>query len=205
MLGFVKKDLFLLRSNVKTALFILIVYIGLAVMGNIDISIIIPMLSLILFLSTFSYDEYNNYLAYSSSLPGGRKNYVMGKYVAILFITILLSIITVILMFILSYTSNINIISSLENMCGVVLGLFIVIAVLFPLMFKYGAQKARMVLFVIFGALYATISIIEKIKLNIFKSSFLINYGLYIFIVISILSLIISYLISLKIYNKKEL
>ena len=35
-----------------------------------------------MFISTFSYDEFNNWNSYVATLPNGRKNAIIAKYIA---------------------------------------------------------------------------------------------------------------------------
>ena len=91
MIGFIKKDLFMIKSNFKLLGILIIAYTLMGFVGEIDISFILPFMSVMIMISTFSYDNYNNWDAYSISFPDGRKNSVKSKYVATVLMIVLLS------------------------------------------------------------------------------------------------------------------
>ena len=67
MLGLIKKDLYLILNN-RNAIIIYLIMVGFfAVFAKMDISYILPFFFLSIFLSTFSYDEYNNFNGYFKS------------------------------------------------------------------------------------------------------------------------------------------
>lgn len=59
MLGLIKKDLLMVKSNLKVIAIILIVFGVMAIQGQGDLSFIPALTSVMIFMSTFSYDEYN--------------------------------------------------------------------------------------------------------------------------------------------------
>ncbi|MDE5540007.1 MAG: ABC-2 transporter permease, partial [Bacilli bacterium] len=90
MLGLIKKDLFMIKSNLKILVILFVVYGLMAYQGEMSLSFVLPFMSVMIMISTFSYDTYNKWDAYSITLPNGRKNSVRAKYLA----TLLLIIIT---------------------------------------------------------------------------------------------------------------
>ena len=64
MLGFIKKDLFLIKSNLKFLLILLVIYGIMAYQGQMDLSFLLPFMSVVLMMTTFNYDTYNkcNYI-----------------------------------------------------------------------------------------------------------------------------------------------
>ena len=82
MIGFNKKDLFIIKANLKSLLIIFVLYLMLAIQGTFDVTFIIPLIGIMLFISTFSYDDFNNWNSYAVTLPNGRKNVVRAKYIA---------------------------------------------------------------------------------------------------------------------------
>lgn len=73
MIGFIKKDLFMIKANLKTFLITFVLYLILAIQGSFDITFVIPLIGIMLFITTFSYDDYNNWNAYVATIPNGRK------------------------------------------------------------------------------------------------------------------------------------
>ncbi len=209
MIGFIKKDLAMIKSNFKLLGFLVIIYIVMILLGYMDISFILPFMSVMIIISTFSYDNYNKWDAYSISLPNGRKNNVKSKYITTILMLLLVSIIIVILSFIISYinTQTINYEQTLISTLGTIFGTLLVLTFMYPIIYKFGVEKARILIFIIVFGLAIIIGLISKyIDLsNILKSlSFLENYLVIILIITSIIMVYISYKISEKIFMNKE-
>ena len=155
-------------------------------------------------MSSFSYDEYNNFNAYVCTLPNGRENVVKAKYILTIILTIFISIIA---FFITLLTTKLDIKEILSSLTGSIFALTIVVSILYPLLFKYGSEKGRIILLV--GVLAISgigVLLMNNVKIdstsNLIK--FLDTYGLPIIAIVSVVSLIMSYNISKKIYLNKE-
>ncbi len=209
MLGLIKKDLFLIKNNFKFIAIILGFYVLLAFVCDIDITFLPPFLSVMIMISSFSYDNYNKWDVYAITLPNGKKNVVKAKYLATLFLLVITSLAVMILSLIISYvnTKSIHIKETFEIITLTICATLLIQAIMFPAIFKFGAEKARIGVFIIvFG-----VAILGGILTNVinFDSligslSFLYDYLIIIFPIIIIAILFASYLISKKIYSKKE-
>ncbi len=209
MIGFIKKDLAMIKSNFKLLGVLIIVYTIMGLMGKMDISFILPFMCVMIMISSFSYDNYNKWDAYSISLPNGRKNSVKSKYITTILMTLIVSIITIVLSFIISYvnTKTINYEQILVTMFGTLFGTLLVLTFMYPIIYKFGVEKARIGIFllvfgiVIIGSLFANYIDLS----NVLKSlAFLEDYLIIILIIVAIIMVYISYIISKKIYEKKE-
>ncbi len=89
MKGLIIKDLLIVKSNLKIILVLLFVYGLMSFQGSMDLTFILPFISIVIMISTFSYDTYNNWDAYVISLPDGRKNSVKAKYLVTIILDIL--------------------------------------------------------------------------------------------------------------------
>ena len=158
-----------------------------------------------LFISTFSYDEYNNWDAYVNALPLERKNIILSKYLTSAILLVCSSIISCIIAYVLTFFYEKSDIShSLSYIGGCLCGMLITISLMYPLIFKYGSQKGRIAGFVLIAGSGFVLGLLSKMKVfstvvNSFETYFLIA-----FIVLTILMLIGSYIISVKIYSKRE-
>ena len=205
MLGLVKKDLLLMKTNAKSLLVIFIIYLLMAINGNFDIVVMLPLFMMVLLISTFGYDEYNNWDAYVNALPVGRKNIILSKYLTSAILLVGSSIISCIIAYVLTFFYEKSDIShSLSYIGGCLCGMLIAISLMYPLIFKYGSQKGRIAGFVLIAGSGFVLGLLSKIKtfstvVNSFETYFLIA-----FIVLTILMLIGSYIISVKIYSKRE-
>ena len=205
MLGLIKKDLLLMKTNAKSLLIIFIIYLLMAINGNFDIVVMLPLFMMVLLISTFGYDEYNNWDAYVNALPVGRKNIILSKYLTSAILLVCSSIISCIIAYVLTFFYEKSDIShSLSYIGGCLCGMLIAISLMYPLIFKYGSQKGRIAGFVLIAGSGFVLGLLSKIKtfstvVNSFETYFLIA-----FIVLTILMLIGSYIISVKIYSKRE-
>lgn len=209
MLGLIKKDFLLIKANLKSMIIIFVIYIMLAFQGTFDVTFIIPLIGIMLFISTFSYDDFNNWNSYAVTLPNGRKNVVRAKYIASIILTIILAIVSLTIGIGISYTktNSINLDEIISSLMGTMLSSIIIISLLYPIVFKFGATNGRIILFAVvfgiagIGALIAqfvdTTPIINMINR-------LDSYSLIAIPIISAILLSISYLISNKIYQNKE-
>ena len=209
MLGLIKKDFLLIKANLKSMIIIFVIYIMLAFQGTFDVTFIIPLIGIMLFISTFSYDDFNNWNSYAVTLPDGRKNVVRAKYIASIILTIILVAVALVIGMGINYTktNSINLDEIISSLMGTMLSSVIIISLLYPIVFKFGATNGRIILFaVVFGIAGIGALIAQCIDMTPIIN--IIN-GLdnYLFIAIPIISIIllgISYLISNKIYQNKE-
>lgn len=208
MLGLIKKDLLTIKGNLKIILIIFGVFVLMSIQGKTDISFILPLICIMMFMSTFSYDEFNNWNAYAITLPNGRSNVVKSKYLATLILVLISSVITTIITIIISYiSSSLDIEKILSTMIGSIFSVILIESLMYPLIFKFGIEKGRIGLFVGVFAITALLGLIlPSIDMSNLKGieEFMENYFIYIIPILMALMLIISYQISKKIYLKKE-
>lgn len=209
MLGLIKKDLLLIKANLKSMIIIFVIYIMLAFQGTFDVTFIIPIIGIMLFISTFSYDDFNNWNSYAVTLQNGRKNVVRAKYIVSIILMIILAVVAFFIGIGISYikTNSINLDEIISSLMGTMLSSVIIISLLYPIVFKFGATNGRIILFaVVFGIAGIGTLIAQFIDMapiiNIINK--LDNYLLIAIPIIYIILLGISYLISSKIYQNKE-
>lgn len=209
MIGFIKKDLFMIKANLKTFLIIFVLYLILAIQGSFDITFVIPLIGIMLFITTFSYDDYNNWNAYVATIPNGRKNAVRAKYITSIILMITLAIISFVMAMGIDYfiKNQMYIEQNLSSVLGIVLSIVIIISVLYPIMFKFGSTNGRIILFVVVFAFAAIIGFVANytdISFNIKALEMLEKYVYIAVPAVSVILLTISYLISSRIYQNKE-
>lgn len=209
MLGLIKKDFLLIKANVKSILIIFAVFFLLALQGSFDVTYIIPFMGLILVISTFSYDEFNNWYAYALTLPNGRKNIVKAKYIATILFVVLLELISLIVTMGIRYvrTNIFDFDGIISSLAGVTVGYMIVISFMYPLMFRFGSTNGRIILFaVVFGvagAIGAIAHVTDAESVGALLNQF-DHYGLMVSIGFAVGLLFISYLVSNRIFQQKE-
>ena len=97
MLGMIKKDLFMIKNNSKTLIVSLIIYVLYTIMFEMDMSFLLPFMTLMISLSTFTYDDYNNWHLFATSLPQGRTNVIKSKYITTIALIVITTIISILL------------------------------------------------------------------------------------------------------------
>ena len=207
MLGYIKKDLLVIVNNFKSLGLFFLVYIVFAFVEKMDISFLPPFITFMLVITSFNYDNYNNYDAYGVTLPQGRRNIVLSKYLVSIGLVIVATIIALGISFLTSYNNpKFNIEITLLTSLATTLTLIFIISILFPFVFKFGIEKARIgILILVFGiAIFGSLIIkfinLENIDLNFLNNSL----TPYIVTLIIIIITILSYLLSKRIYKNKE-
>lgn len=209
MLGLIKKDLLMTKSNIKVLFIILVVYGVMAYQGQMDLSFILPFMSVMLMISTFSYDAYNKWDAYVCCLPNGRKNSVRAKYIATLLLIIVTTAIVTILMIAIAYDriKSIDLESVFSTILGAVFATTILESFMYPSIYKFGVEKARIGIFIVVFGIAIVGGIIAKyidFKPMLQKLNNLGNSWMIILPIVMIVILYLSYKISEGIYRKKE-
>lgn len=208
MLGLVKKDLLMIKGNIRQVILFLVVFLVLAFQEN-NIIVIVPVfVSMMVFITTFSYDEYNKWDAYAISLPVSRKNIVKAKYVASIILWVIALLVTVVITGIMGlFEQNINYFEMFGMILGCVFSIVLLEAIMFPLIFKFGVEKGRIGLFVGVFAIAGLLGFIfTGIDLEN-ATGFIEIFNKYYYILIplaAVILLVISYFVSKKIYLKKE-
>ena len=217
MKGLLVKDFRLMKGQ-KNFLVLLFIMIAFVFISGMDASFFmgyLPFLYMNAAMSTITYDEFDNGMAFLMVLPISRKLYVQEKYLfgGVLGFTGLASA------FVLFLISEINKGSSMTFTQYVLLFLcFLAFVILFlclmiPIQLKFGSEKGRIVLFIIFfgiiGMVYLVSKITDKIPaqvIEVFRGIQKLPFGILAALAVGIyiLALFISLKISLGIMEKKE-
>lgn len=213
MKGLFIKDLRLLKNQRNFLVTIVLMFLILVITG-VDASFFmgyVPFLLLIVSMTTITYDELENGLAFLMVLPVSRKEYVLEKYllgglfgIGGLAVTVVIFIIT---------EENAKTSMTWESYLLIATG-FLAFVILFlslmiPIQLKFGSEKGRLVLFAIFfGIVYVADKVI---KVNVTATALyqnLLQLPLEILLtatfVLFAVFVLISIKISLGIMKKKE-
>lgn len=209
MTGLIKKDLFLMKSNLKLILIIFVVFTISSINQESNNLYFMPALvSTMLFMSTFSYDEYNKWNTYATALPSGREKIVIAKYLVTLLLNIVVFIITIVLSLIVGkIEGNLNVEEVFQTIFGILVATIILQSIIYPLIYKFGIEKGRIWLFVgTFGISTILGILITKGNFTVPPTiiSFFNDYYLLLIPLFTFICLYISYNISKNIYLKKE-
>ena len=203
------KDLAMIKSNFKLLAILIIVYAVMGVTDEMDISFILPFMSVMVMISSFSYDEFNKWESYASTFPNGRKNSVRAKYLITILLILLMAVITTVLSLFIAHskTSSLAYENILLTTLGNIFATIIVLSLMYPIIYKLGIEKARIAIFVtIFGIAIIGGILINYVDLAKFLNvlSPLENYWVFIIIGLGIVFIYTSYRLSLHFLLKKE-
>lgn len=208
MMGLIIKDLLLIKENWKQLLIFALIFIVIGLEGNQILTFVPIFLSLMVLLSTFSYDDYNKWNSYAVTLPNGRKNIVRAKYVASIGLSVLAILFTYLMIMISGIMNHqLNLEETTVTLLGCWSAVVLLQSFMYPLIFKVGLEKGRIFLFVLFIGVSALLGLVfQNIKISLPAEviSFLEHYLVIILPLVMIILLSISYKISEKIVQKKE-
>ncbi|MCI8335869.1 MAG: ABC-2 transporter permease [Peptococcaceae bacterium] len=149
MKGLILKDFYTMARYGKTMLALIGFYMVLAFLGQPAsfVSAMMSFLCAMLVLSSFSYDEYGKWNKYCLSLPVSRRQIVGGKYLFALIMLVIGLALGILGGYFLSLTQDISFAEEVLPSClgGAVAALFM-LAVLLPLMYRFGVEKGRILM-----------------------------------------------------------
>lgn len=210
MSGLFVKDLALLMQRRSSILILMVVG---AVMGfSMDGSFVvgyITMLTAILTLGTISYDEFDNGYPFLLTLPITRKLYVQSKYLFSAVLGLVGWAFAIVVYIACNFARRIHLTG--EDLLGALIFIpffLLIIAVMIPLQLKYGAEGSRIVMAIIAGVI-AIIGFFgmkvfpEGLKMPAFVQNLSVGGVIAIAVVVTVIALVISYIFSLRVMNKK--
>ena len=222
MKGLIKKDLYNLASY-KTTLIIFVCFCVFGFATTESVSIIpILMCTIIgmISLSTFNYDASSKSDKFILSLPLTRKEIVLSKYVlAILSVFLgailgfLFSILAVFCLNIIrpDHVISLNVQSLFISTIGGMFGISFIQSIQIPCVYKWGAEKGRIQMFLVIFAIILLIVVLSFWFMNMGISmdekqieSFFHTYGIFLLLFLMIVMYTISYQISYRIFQKKD-
>ena len=221
--GLIKKDLLNLSSYKISLLVMLVCVFAIGSAGEEMwryIPIVMTTMLGMIALSTFSYDELAKSDEYVLSLPVNKKEIVLEKYILVISMALIGGIIgfiiTPIFTNILNNIRTENIInidynSLIFTTMGGIFGISLILAIQIPSIYKWGAEKGRIQMFILFfiiillalGIAYLA----PNLGININEkaiNSFFQRFGILIVVCLLILMYYISYRISYKIFRNKK-
>lgn len=160
MMGLLMKDFRLIRNQMKFFA-ILFVFSAIMMFVNENASFIINYVTVLVSMftiTTISYDEYNHGYNFLFTMPVTKKQYVLEKYVLTALLTFISGILSITMLCgyeIYQGTGNLQ--ELFWTSLASIIVIFLLISILIPLEFKFGAEKSRNMLFFIIGALWAVV------------------------------------------------
>ncbi len=202
MTGLILKDLLNLKKQAKVYLILVIFYFvyGAVFESSSMFSSMMTMIAVMIPLTAMSYDERSKWDRYALTMPISRKVIVASRY--------LLGMIFIAAAFVLSILVNMvfskmySIESILISLASLSAGIT-VMSVIFPLLFKYGVEKGRILMMLVLFTPIAILMMVSKLGLSM-PDEETIKTFIFLSPIIALMLLLVSIYISLSIYRKKE-
>ncbi|HQB31773.1 MAG TPA: ABC-2 transporter permease [Erysipelotrichaceae bacterium] len=208
MIGLIKKDLLMIKNNYKNIIIVLAIYIFYSFQFEMNMYFLLPLMGLMICISTINYDDFNNWHTYAVSLPQGKSGVIKSKYITTISVILLLSIFSLLIDIIIGNFKGDLLIEESFGVCiGALFAMIFMMSILFPILFKYGAEKGRIAMISIGLGIFGLVMLVSKVIQLEIPKNLIIIFDLYspiIIIVSSILMIAVSYIVSKKIYLKKE-
>lgn len=208
--GLVIKDLLQLKSYKKNFFISLIIYILFILTNDLGMAPMFAAMIMFLFssyaIATFNYDEISRFDKYALVFPLKKKDVVLSKYVLCLLSLIIGLIVSVAIIIALTYF-KLKVFLILPDLFATLFGSIVIFSLIqsiqIPLIYKYGAEKGRLQIYIVMMIFFVGGGIILANFPNL-DLSFIDNFSLILFILLVIFNYFISFKISCLIYEKKE-
>ena len=219
--GLIIKDLLQLKTYRKTLILFIFVFV-VSGMQQETMDSAMSMITIMLILvfgmvgiGTFSYDEMAKADRYILTLPLTRKEVVTAKYVLVILLTLIGAVVGVLASGIISYVMSKELPDFLELISyalGGILGIAFVEGIQIPCIYKFGAEKGRIQIFIVIAIMAFLLGGIfyigEKININLPVNNILnilTNYMPLVLLTATVIIYFVSYKIAYKLYSKKEI
>ena len=163
MKGLLIKDFKLLKGQKQFFAAVLIV-MTVFLMTSTSLSFVISYITVMmgmLTLTTIGYDEHENGMGYLFTLPVSRKGYVREKYLFGIMTTLPVLAVVSAIAFLVSGIRHIDF--SVEEWGGAIMGSMLIVtmmlSLLIPIELKFGAERSRIVMTLVFGGAFAVVFI----------------------------------------------
>ena len=154
MRGLLEKDLrlTLVRKQQLLIFFVMALIMSISMEGPFIISYL-TILSVIIAIGTLSYDEFDNGFAFLMTLPFTRKTYIREKYLFSFLMAAAAWCIGTVFYFAGNMIRQIEVrpADELPMLLTLIPALYLSAALMIPLQLKYGSEKGKTILFIIFG------------------------------------------------------
>ena len=214
MSGLILKDILVARKTIRVYALFLVFYLGLSVMGAFALSFVSTFLNLLVMMlpmSAFAYDEAAKWDRYALSMPLGRRAVVGARYLFALMLALFAVMAGTAASVIISMMEKEPLIESLSTvLASVAIGILFA-AIILPLCYKFGPERARPYMFVVLFVPIIILFLAYRVGGARIDLSFLdtlpdtvILGGIAMLPVAALLCLGVSYFISCAIMAKKE-
>ena len=210
MKGLVLKDLYGVKKYLKqyVLFFVIFTVVGIMLKMPAYIGFLGAFYGMSLFISTFNTDEFFHWEAYVLTGPLSRQDLVKGKYALMILLMGSAAVIAILGELAVCVITKLSIAENFASGFAMVIYIYLMMSVVIPLIYKFGSEKARTSMILIFVVPVVSVALIGKIAGTENVNNFLNNISWPAVavgaLILCVLALIVSYILSLKIIEKKE-
>ena len=218
--GLITKDLLQLKSYRKTLIIFILIFVfsGIAQETTKGVGVMIAVMLTLGFgmfgMATFNYDEQSKADRYILTFPLTKKEILISKYILIISATIIGAVVGIIasslIVFIIDKQLP-DLYDYINVALGGILGVGLIEAIQIPCVYKWGAEKGRIQMFIVAAIIMLLIGgiffVVQEANINFPISNMLNTITNFLPIVLILATLIIyyiSYIVSYKIYKNRE-
>lgn len=217
MKGLIIKDILFIKSTWKN---LLVMFIGAMLisvaLGNYLLAVcVVPIMLLSSGINTFQTDEFYNTESYILSFPYSRKQIVLSKYLFTLLMLLISTYVGLMIYVLIHFTihpgfNGLNV-DMIKQLLMWEFAAIFVDSIFYPVIYKYGCEKSRFVMMSILmvllglGAIASVYINTQNIQID-FEGiiNFLQTYGVYALAGFVTVTFILSYIISIIVYKRKD-
>lgn len=206
MKGLILKDLYNLKKYSRTVAAIIVFYIVFfGVFGNQPAMIAgMSMLMIVMMsITSFAYDDAAHWDRYALSLPVTRKDVVRSKYLLSLLLCGIGMVLSAAVSVAVSLIKQGSVTETLLTLLGCLLLSLLYVAVLLPIIFKFGSEKSRIWMMLVFAVPMAVFFLLSYAGVGLPTEETVIR-ALFISPAIIVALFVLSYRLSCRIYAGKE-
>lgn len=210
IINLTKMSLNNLSSIIKTILIVIIVWIGIAMINQAFFTMIFGMGTYLLLMQVMAYEDTYGIDNLIAELPVSKNEYVISRYVLGIIISAIFMVLSVLIYYMLNSILELNLTLGIFILIGFVTSV-LAMSVIIPVILKFGINKGRMIVTIltvlivvlptgIMTSIWENKEFMSKI-MNVVG-----NIGVpFILIISSLLILMISIIISFRVYKSKEI
>lgn len=206
MKGLLIKDLLTIRNQLKVVGLLIVFYIvySLAMQDTSMLGAMIVLLAVMMPITAMAYDEKSGWGRYESALPVSKKTVVLSKYVFGFILLALGSLISGLSIVLLStFAQFVEITDALWLLATFAAVGTIFMSLIFPILFRYGVEKGRMLMLLVIFAPTMLIMLLSRMQIPMPDLEMLMSFAYMVPIALLVL-LGGSIALSIRIYERKE-
>ena len=208
MKGLLLKDLYMMKKNLRSWIVMMLVFIGVSCMDSDTLFFVFYpcMLSGMIPVSLLGYDERGKWDVYAGTLPCSKAQIVSAKYLIGLMVHGGVLLLTAVAQGVRMVVMDSFILSEYLAMTGMLVMLGCAsAAITLPFMFKFGVEKGRMAYYVMVGIISGSSVFLPRYFRPELAQQVSLNGVLAIAVVVIIGLYILSWRLSIRFYEKREL